>query len=114
MLWLGPWLNSAFLQTQAGIRNYQIEIESDRVAKPLAGRARPIRIIKTEKARLWLGVNSAVIFTLEPIGEFQARGDRLRRFNIRGAMTFLKTNLQRINQPLPHIGARNQSIYQNK
>ena len=69
MLRLGPRLDRALFKSQAGIRDYEIEIQSDRIAKALAGRACAIRIVKAEQARLGLSVNGAVIFALKSIGK---------------------------------------------
>src|SRR5688572_7486886 len=123
MLRLGPWLNSTFFQTQSGIRNHQIQVESDRVAKTLTGWTGAIWIIETKETRLGLGINRTVILTLKPVGEFQTHGSRgtlldsrttarcTGGFNVCVAVTFLKTDLQGINQPLPDVWTGYQPIH---
>ena len=69
---LGPRFNRAFIQTQTRIRNYQVEIEPDGVAKALTGWAGPERIIETEQARLRFRISCAVVFAFEAFGEAQA------------------------------------------
>ena len=63
-----------------GIGNYQIEIESDRVAKTLTGRASAVGIVETEETRLRLGVDRAVILAFETVGKLQTRRFGSRQF----------------------------------
>src|SRR2546425_1794717 len=65
VLRLGPRFDRAFVQTQSGIGNNQIEIQPDRIAKALTGRARAVGIVETEEPWLGLRVNRAVILALK-------------------------------------------------
>src|SRR5579859_763585 len=74
VLRLGPGLDRAFVQRLALVRDHQVEVNIDRVAKALAARARPIRIVEREQARLGFVVAAAIVFALEALGKAQALG----------------------------------------
>src|SRR5271154_950792 len=71
---LGPWLDRAFVERFAGIRDDQIQIEINRVAKTLAARAGTIGIIKRKKPRLGLLIERPVVLALKAFVEREALG----------------------------------------
>src|SRR5581483_1895164 len=107
---------------QSRIGNHQIEIESNRVAESLTSRTRAEWVIEAEEARLRRGVHGAVVLAFEAFRETQMvtqaagllrlHAGRVRTydFNLCLAMTLAKTRFQRVNQSLPHIRARDQTI----
>src|SRR6267142_6102711 len=104
MLRFGPGLNRPLLKSQTGIGNHQVEIQTNSVSKALTGRTGSIGIIETEESRLRRGVNSSVIFAFKPFRETQPFWFRSGRLDQCCSMSFLKTDLQRINQPLAYVG----------
>src|SRR5438132_13835321 len=69
---LRPGLNCSIVERLAGIRNDEIEIEIDGVAKPLAARARAVGIVERKQPRLRLLIDGSVIFALEAVVEDHA------------------------------------------
>src|SRR5580693_7155556 len=78
ILRLRPRLNRSLSQSLQLVRNDQVEIEIDRVPKPLAPRARPIRIVEGKKPRLRLLVPQTALLALKPLREAE-RGTILRK-----------------------------------
>src|SRR5262249_3152035 len=66
---LGPGLDSAFIERLARIRDNEIEIEINRVAKALAARTRPIRIVERKKPWLRDLIDGAVVLAFKPFVE---------------------------------------------
>ena len=80
ILRLGPRLDRAFLERQLGIGNHQIEIEPDRVAEALTGRARAEWIVEAEQTRLGRSVSNRASLAFEAFGECQSNGAARLRF----------------------------------
>src|SRR5689334_4949150 len=66
---LGPGLDGALVQRFRFIRNDEIKIEVDGVAKTLAARTRAVRIVERKQARLRFFVAQVALFALEALGK---------------------------------------------
>ncbi len=69
ILRFGPRLNRAFAQRFGHVRDNQIQIEINGVAKALASRARAKRIVKREQRRFRLFIPDVAVLALEPLRE---------------------------------------------
>src|SRR6185503_15963543 len=103
ILWLHPRLDRAFGECQLAIGNHQIEVQSNRIAEALTGRARAEWIVKTEQLRLGRGISNRAALALEALRKYQSNGRVICGFDYRLAVTLLITDLERINQPRSRI-----------
>jgi hypothetical protein len=65
ILRLGPWIDRAFIEGARLVRQNQVRIKVDRVAKSLAARARAIGIVEAEQPRFRLAIRAVTRGALE-------------------------------------------------
>ena len=106
VLGLGPRIDGALLNRERAVRDHQVHVVIDGVAKALAPLASTIRIVEAEQARLRLGE----LLPATLAGKFFAEAQRLSA--ARGLKDHLArlaiTDLEGVDQPLPDVrGDRN-------
>ncbi len=116
VLWLRPWLHGSFVQGLCFVRNHQVQIKVDGVAKSLATGTSAIRIVKRKQTRFWLFIANAVPLALEALAVAESLlrfsllrcslKDHLARFAIR--------DLNGVDNPGAPIGRHDQPIDQHK
>src|ERR1039458_298267 len=67
VLRLVPWIDRPVAQRLGFIRNHQVEIEVNRVAKSLAARASSVRIIERKQTRLRILVAASAVLAFEAL-----------------------------------------------
>ena len=119
ILRLRPRLNRTFRQALDLVRNDEVEIEINRIPKPLTPRASSVGIIKRKKSWLRLLITQATVLALKPLRETEWGTDTpIRRFCLGSIPRNLKNNLprfaisrlDRIHQAGPRFSGHNQAV----
>ena len=123
ILRLRPRLNRTFGQALNLVRNDEVEIEINGIAKPLTARASSVGIIKRKKSWLRLLITQVTVLALKPLREAESATDTaVRRFCLGSIPRNLKNNfprfairrLDRIHQACPRFSRHNQPVDQHK
>src|SRR5215469_8384587 len=114
---LGPWLDGSFFDGLPRIGNHEIQIEIDSIAKALAARARAVRIVEREQARLRLLIQGTVIFALESFVEAQTLRGASRavadEFQNGFALAFAVADFDGIDEARARLKIHNQPIHEH-
>ena len=99
---LRPRFDGALVERETPVGNHQVQVEIDRIAESLAARTCAKRIVEREKP--WLGIFIADIAGLALKRFAEAVSLAPRNLEQDFSTVFAKTDFDRIDQPLAHVG----------
>ncbi len=111
MLRLGPRVHRAVFQRQAAIRDNQVHVVVDRVAEPLASRARAHRTVEAEQIRLRLNERQPTSLAGELLAKVDAPVEPCRQ-KVHLARLAI-ADLHRVDDPLMLVRRNRKPVHQH-